>query len=204
MAKKSQTQLDYERQIKRIKQAIRRNKKKGYVVEQDILPPRPTKITKKDVEELKQLTPKKLRHVSKKVDLETGEIQEPQVEQPSIHNIAPTAYDIFERIEDLIEEIPYKIPCFSASTGRWKDGWEWQKEFPLMQVFIKAMKEYNILELEEFYKQNEQELAEKLTIWKYASKQEIIEQGFSQAQRLLNMNNALTVQEAQNLGNAIL
>lgn len=66
----------YQREYRRIVQAINRQKKLGYFVPEEIKPVAPTKkktVTQHDVETLIQLTPKKIRKSSIYVDKETGE-----------------------------------------------------------------------------------------------------------------------------------
>lgn len=57
---KTQLQKDYQKQVERIMRFIRRGEKRGYIFEQDIIPPKPARITAKRVAELKAITPTKL------------------------------------------------------------------------------------------------------------------------------------------------
>lgn len=75
MAKKStQLQIEYKKQVKRLKQAIRRSEKRGYIVPENILPKQPKRVTTKSVERLKKITTKEIYAKSEKLDLETGEL----------------------------------------------------------------------------------------------------------------------------------
>lgn len=77
MAKKkkpTQLQLDYSKQVKRLKQAIRRAEKRGYIVPDNIIPERPKRITRKTVERLKKITTDDIYKKSEKLDFETGEL----------------------------------------------------------------------------------------------------------------------------------
>lgn len=58
--KKTQTQLAYEKQERRIKQFIRRAEKRGYKFEENVLPKRPKRVTKSSVQKLEKITPKEL------------------------------------------------------------------------------------------------------------------------------------------------
>ena len=81
MAKKrKQTEAEklYSKQLKRIKQFIRRAEKRGFVFEEDIIPQKPKKVTKASVRKLEKLTPEKLYKKSLYVDEPTGEIEEAQ------------------------------------------------------------------------------------------------------------------------------
>ena len=75
MAKKlTQLQLDYKKQVKRLKQAVRRAEKRGYIVPENIIPKQPKRVTKKSVERLKKITTNEIYSKSKKLDFETGEL----------------------------------------------------------------------------------------------------------------------------------
>ena len=77
MAKKkkpTKLQLDYRKQVKRLKQAIRRTEERGYNVPDNIIPERPKRITRKSVERLKKITTKDIYAKSEKLDFETGEL----------------------------------------------------------------------------------------------------------------------------------
>ena len=75
MAKKlTQLQLDYKKQVKRLKQAVRRAEKRGYIVPENVIPKQSKRITKKSVERLKKITTKEIYSKSEKLDFETGEL----------------------------------------------------------------------------------------------------------------------------------
>ena len=75
MAKKlTQLQLDYKKQVKRLKQAVRRAEKRGYIVPENVIPKQPKRITKKSVERIKKITTKEIYSKSEKLDFETGEL----------------------------------------------------------------------------------------------------------------------------------
>lgn len=75
MAKKlTQLQLDYKKQVKRLKQAVRRAEKRGYIVPENVIPKQPKRIIKKSVERLKKITTKEIYSKSEKLDFETGEL----------------------------------------------------------------------------------------------------------------------------------
>ena len=81
MAKKrKQTESEklYSKQLKRIKQFIRRAEKRGFVFEEDIIPQKPKKVTKASVRKLEKLTPEKLYKKSLYLEESTGEIEEAQ------------------------------------------------------------------------------------------------------------------------------
>ena len=77
MAKKkkpTQLQLDYKKQVKRLKQAVKRAEKRGYIIPDNIIPEQPKRITRKSVERLKKITTKDIYAKAEKLDFETGEL----------------------------------------------------------------------------------------------------------------------------------
>lgn len=77
--KPTQLQLDYRKQVKRLKQAVRRAEKRGYIIPDDIIPEQPKRITRKSVERLKKITTKEIYAKSEKLDFETGELIQGEV-----------------------------------------------------------------------------------------------------------------------------
>lgn len=72
--KLSPAEIDYNKQVKRIRQFIRRAEKRGYLFSDDILPQKPKRITKASVKKLAKLTPDVLYSRGEYVDTSTGEI----------------------------------------------------------------------------------------------------------------------------------
>lgn len=58
--KQTQAERDYSKQIRRVKQFIRRAEKRGYKFDEDVIPQRPKRITQASVRKLAKLTPEKL------------------------------------------------------------------------------------------------------------------------------------------------
>lgn len=57
---KTLAQKQYEKELRRIKQFIRRAEKRGFRFEADVIPDRPKKVTQSSVNRLKKITPKQL------------------------------------------------------------------------------------------------------------------------------------------------
>ena len=76
--KQTETEKLYSKQLKRIKQFIRRAEKRGFVFKEDIIPQKPKKVTKASVRKLEKLTAEKLYKKSLYVEESTGEIEEAQ------------------------------------------------------------------------------------------------------------------------------
>lgn len=76
MAKKKQTQAQklYNKELRRIRQQVRRMESRGYDVPPELIPQRPKKITLASVRRLQKITTKKLYEKSRFIDIETGEI----------------------------------------------------------------------------------------------------------------------------------
>lgn len=70
----SETRKEYNRQRKRIQNFISRNKKRGFLFDENILPKIPKRVTKASVNRLKKLTPEKLYSKARYLDTETGEV----------------------------------------------------------------------------------------------------------------------------------
>lgn len=79
MAKnKSPIQKEYYKQRKRIQSAIKREQKRGFIVDLE-LPPIPKKITQASIRRLKKITPRIIREKSYAVSQATGEVEEAQI-----------------------------------------------------------------------------------------------------------------------------
>ena len=76
--KQSEAEKLYAKQLKRIKQFIKRAEKRGYIFEEDVIPQKPKKVTKASVRKLEKLTPEKLYKKSLYLEESTGEIEEAQ------------------------------------------------------------------------------------------------------------------------------
>lgn len=61
---KTENQIQYAKQIKRIKAIIRDLKKKGWEVPADLIPSKPQRITKQHIEELRRLNPTRIKNRS--------------------------------------------------------------------------------------------------------------------------------------------
>lgn len=72
--KQSATEKEYSKQRKRLKQAIARSEKQGYIFPEDILPEKPKRITKASVRRLAKITPESLRQKAEFLIEETGEL----------------------------------------------------------------------------------------------------------------------------------
>lgn len=67
-------QIEYNKQVKRIKQFVRRAEKRGYKFSDDIIPKRPKRISKKSIKKLQNLKPNQLYEKAEYLDTSSGEI----------------------------------------------------------------------------------------------------------------------------------
>lgn len=73
MSNKSSKYLkEYNKEVRRLKQAIRRAEKQGYIVPESIIPQRPKTITQGSIRRLAKITPEKIRQKSESYVLEAN------------------------------------------------------------------------------------------------------------------------------------
>lgn len=204
MAKKkkpTQLQLEYRKQVKRLKQAVRRAEKRGYIITDNIIPEQPKRITRKSVERLKKITTKEIYKKSEKLDFQTGELIPGEVARKQERNEAAkkaaktrknktnkpventnTYYPTFsiidvirERIIELTREAKPDIPIE-------------QRKNELLSIFDDTVTMYsdNITEYELYLKNNEPEIADLLNVIIYDSDAEKVSYSFVRLGRLLN------------------
>lgn len=76
MAKRvqSEAQKEYQKERRRLLQAVRRGEQKGFIFPEDIVPPLPSHVTKKQLQQIKETKPSDLYKVARWLDRETGEL----------------------------------------------------------------------------------------------------------------------------------
>ena len=67
-------QLEYSKELKRIKQAVRRAEKRGYRFFEDVLPQTPKRVTKQALQRIKEITTPKIYEKAEYLDENTGKI----------------------------------------------------------------------------------------------------------------------------------
>lgn len=103
--KPSPIKQEYNKQRKRLQNYLSKKRKKGYIFPENVIPPRPKRITKASVSRLAKITPKKL--------LSKGELN-PCV---TTYNPPRISDNILRSIEDILDRFP--------EPNDWKD---WQYE----------------------------------------------------------------------------
>lgn len=76
MAKRvqSEAQKEYQKERRRLLQAVRRGEQKGFIFPEDIVPSLPSHVTKKQLQQIKETKPSDLYKVARWLDRETGEL----------------------------------------------------------------------------------------------------------------------------------
>lgn len=72
--KQTENQKAYQKERRRLLQAVRRAEKQGYIFPEDIVPELPKRVTKKQLEKIQKIKPKQLYKKAEFVYQETGEI----------------------------------------------------------------------------------------------------------------------------------
>lgn len=107
--KQTPSKNEYNKQRKRLKQAIRRAEKQGYIFSEDILPKKPKRITKASVRRLAKITPELIRQKGKFLIEETGEII------PVKGNKAVIKQEITRKKQERTHAEPQYLPSFSSN-----------------------------------------------------------------------------------------
>ena len=196
--KPTQLQLDYSKQVKRLKQAIRRAEKRGYIILDNIIPERPKRITRKSVESLKKITTKDIYSKSVKLDFETGksilgETARKLERSEAAKKAAKTGknkfksdYVIYYPTISIIDTIRTRIIDLERR-GKPPIPIE-QRKSELLSIFDDTVTMYssNIEVYEEYLKTNEPEIAELLDVITYDSDAENVSYSFVKLGQLLN------------------
>lgn len=211
--KQTENQKAYQKERRRLLQAVRRAEKQGYIFPEDVVPELPKRVTKKQLEKIQKTKPKQLYKKAEFVYQETGEIvpaeqRKQEVKQEairkaketrkrkkkiSIPNI-PTYYptiSIIDTIRDRISELTREAkPPVPIET----------RKNELLSIFddTVTMFDENIVEYENYLEAHESEIAELLNVISYDSNAEQISASFVSLGRILNMQ-ALSMSQAENL-----
>ena len=211
--KQTENQKAYQKERRRILQAVRRAEKQGYIFPEDIVPKLPKRVTKKQLEKIQKTKPKQLYKKAKFVYQETGEVvsaeqRKQEVKQESIKKAketrkrnkkisapsVPTYYPtisiidtIRDRISELTREAKPSIPIDNRKNE-------------LLSIFEDNVTSFddNITEYEHYLEEHESEIAELLNGISYDSNVEQVSASFVSLGRILN-GQALSMSQAENL-----
>ena len=211
--KKTPNQKAYQKERRRLLQAVRRAEKQGYIFPEDIVPEVPKRVTKKQLEKIQKTKPKQLYKKAKFVYQETGEVvpaeqRKQEVKQEAIRKAketrkrkkkisipnVPTYYPtisiidtIRDRISELTREAKPPIPIENRKNE-------------LLAIFEDNLTLYsdNITEYEHYLEEHESEIADLLNVISYDSNAEQVSASFVSLGRILNTK-SLSMSQAENL-----
>lgn len=210
--KQTENQKAYQKERRRLLQAVRRAEKQGYIFPEDIVPELPKRVTNKQLEKIQKTKPKQLYKKAEFVYRETGEVvpaeqRKQEVKQEAIRKAketrkrnkkistpsVPTYYPtisiidtIRDRISELTREAKPPIPIENRKNE-------------LLSIFEDNVTfDDNIIEYEHYLEAHESEIAELLNVISYDSNAEQISASFVSLGRILNMQ-ALSMSQAENL-----
>lgn len=211
--KKTENQKAYQKERRRLLQAVRRAEKQGYIFPEDIVPKLPKRVTKKQLDEIQATKPSDLYKLAQYVYEETGEVvpaeqRKQEVKQEAIKKAketrkrkkkisipnVPTYYPtisiidtIRDRILELTREAKPPVPIENRKNE-------------LLAIFedTVTMFDDNIIEYEHYLEAHENEIAKLLNVISYDSNAEQISASFVALGRLLNTQ-SLSMTQAENL-----
>ena len=214
--KQTENQKAYQKERRRLLQAVRRAEKQGYIFPEDIVPKLPKRVTKKQLEKIQATKPSDLYKIAQYVYEETGEIvpaeqRKQEVKQQSIAKAKtsrkkkskkskitlPKEYyptiSIIDTIRDRINELQRETkPPMDISF----------RKNELLTIFDDTVTYYdmndNLSEYEDYLKVHESEISDLLGVISYDSDGEKINASFVSLGRLLNVT-SLSMEQAENL-----
>ena len=211
--KQTENQKAYQKERRRLLQAVSRAEKQGYIFPEDVVPELPERVTKKQLENIQKIKPKQLYKKAEFVYQETGEIvpaeqrkqevkqeaiikaketrkRKKKISTPSVPTYYPTISiidTIRDRLSELTREAKPPIPIENRKNE-------------LLAIFEDNVTLYgdNISEYEHYLEAHESEIAELLNVISYDSDAEKVSASFVALGRLLNMQ-SLSMSQAENL-----
>ena len=211
--KRTENQKAYQKERRRLLQAVRRAEKQGYIFPEDIVKELPKRVTKKKLENIQKIKPKQLYEKAEFVYQETGEIvpaeqrkqevkqeaiikaketrkRNKKISTPSVPTYYPTISiidTIRDRISELTRESKPPIPIENRKNE-------------LLAIFEDnvALFDDNITKYEDYLEAHESEIAELLNVISYDSNAEQVSASFVSLGRILNMQ-SLSMSQAENL-----
>lgn len=214
--KQTENQKTYQKERRRLLQAVRRAEKQGYIFPDDVIPDIPKRVTKKQLEKIQKIKPKQLYKKAEFVYQETGEIvpaeqRKQEVKQQGIAKAKATrkkkakhpkitvpkqyypTISIIDTIIDRIDELQREAkPPVDISF----------RKNEVLSIFYDTVTFYemndNLSEYEDYLKEHESEIADLLNVIAYDSNSEQVNASFVSLGRLLNVT-SLSMEQAENL-----
>ena len=219
--KRTEAQKAYQKERRRLLQAIRRGEKQGYIFPEDIVPDLPKRVTKTALKRIKNTKPKDLYKTAEYLYQDTGEVipaeqRKQEVKREAIRKaketrknkqlgtykvqvktakpITSTYYptiSIIDTIRDRLSEL--------TREGKPPIPIEARKN-ELLRIFEDTVTFYsdNLNELEQYLIVHESEIAGSLYVVSYDSNAEKVAASFVSLARLLNMQ-SLTPEQGENI-----
>ena len=211
--KQTENQKAYQKERRRLLQAVRRAEKQGYIFPEDVVPELPKRVTKKQLEKIQKTKPKELYKKAEFVYQETGEVvpaeqRKQEVKQEAIRKAKETrkrkkklsipslppyypTISIIDKIRDRILELTREAKPPIPIENRKNE---------LLSIFEDNVTSFddNIIEYENYLEAHESEIAELLNVISYDSNAEQISASFVAIGRLLNIQ-SLSMSQAENL-----
>lgn len=215
---------EYMKERKRIRQAISRQKKSGYIVPENLLPDIPKRITKASINRLKKITPKTIRSKSELVDFTTGEIitkessnykksvvkknrelvklaRQKQKKEMNVFNETEDGLPI--ATFDVIEHIRNQIINLTRKDGTRPVELEGRKQ-GLLKIFDDNVSYYDYNDNLDLYynylSEKENDIAEQLDeIFEDSGDEKRIQNHFIELANILNMGHPLSQTEAESI-----
>lgn len=209
--KKTENQKAFQKERRRILQAVRKAEKQGYIFPEDVVPTLPKRVTKKQLEKIQATKPSDLYKIAQYVYEETGEIvpaeqRKQEVKQQGIAKAKTTrkkkakqpkeyypTISIIDTIRDRIDELQREAKQPIDISFRKNE---------LLSIFDDTVTFYemndNLSEYEDYLKEHESEIADLLNVISYDSDSEKVNASFVSLGRLLNVT-SLSMEQAENL-----
>lgn len=214
--KKTENQKAFQKERKRLQQAIRRGEKQGYIFPEDIVPSLPKRVTKKQLEKIKVIKPSDLYKVAEFLYKDTGEVvpaeeRRKEVRKQAHQKAVQTRKKKAKKVKTSVTSVYYPtISIIDTVRGRIEVLQREakpvinisQRKNALLDIFDDTVSYYelneNISKYEAYLKQNESEIADLLNVIAYDSNAEEVNASFVKLGRLINVT-ALSMEQAENL-----
>lgn len=224
--KKTENQKAFQKERKRLLQAVRRAEKQGYIFPEDVVPKVPKRVTKKRLETIRKTKPTALYKTAQFVYIETGEIvpaeqRREEVKRQRIEKAKATRKEKTKRQTiNTPKEKPLKekslkeyYPTISIiDTIRERLSALQRESKPAIEITARKNELLNIFEdtviiyeqddslaeYEDYLKKHENEISDLLNVLAYDSDAEGVNTSFITLGRLLNVT-SLSMNQAENL-----
>ena len=213
--RQTQNQKAFQKERRRLLQAVNRAKKQGYIFPENIVPSLPKRVTKKSIERIHSLKPKDLYKKAQYLYEETGEIVPALQRKQEVKRIGIEKTKLKRKNKAKRQEIttPIYYPTISIIDVIRDRIIELQREAKppvdisfrkneVLSIFDDTVTFYemneNISEYEDYLKEHESEIADLLNVISYDSNSEKVNASFVSLGRLLNVT-SLSMEQAENL-----